>query len=183
MGIDGVGVGAAQVIVGYDPTSLRAVPDLHALGARLSELGELRSSTALNEKVGLLTLAGRLDEAWDVANAAVREARFGGDREQLLLARIRRAQVQQYMGRLDAALIELADCVAEAGAHEWHSAHAFALQHRGKVHFDRDDFVAAHKDFSEALAIRTRIHSPTDQIENSFLAVRVALSRLDGGPA
>ena len=37
----------------------------------------------------LLRLLGRLDEAYEVANEAVRQARFTGDREQLLGARIR----------------------------------------------------------------------------------------------
>ena len=51
----------------------------------------------------LLRLLGRLDEAYEVANEAVRQARFTGDREQLLGARIRRAQVLQYQGKYEEA--------------------------------------------------------------------------------
>ena len=63
----------------------------------------MRSLSALNEKAVLLRLLDRLDEAYQVANEAVRQARFTGDREQLLGARVRRAQVLQYQGKADEA--------------------------------------------------------------------------------
>src|SRR5690606_37279772 len=132
-----------------DPVSLREKVDLQALGARLDELGPLRSSAALNEKVGLLRLAGRLDEAMEVANAAVRMARFGGDREELVLARVRRAQVLQFLGKLDTALVDLSDCVTEAGSHDWPNAEAFALQNRGKVWFEMKEYEKALRDFRD----------------------------------
>lgn len=165
-----------SIVVGYDPVSLREKVDLAALGERLDELGELRSSTALNEKVGLLRLANRLDEAWDVANEAVRQARFGGDREALVFARVRRAQVQQYQGKLDAALVELSDCVTEARRHDWAAAESFALQHRGKVYFDQREFPAALRDFREALTIRVRIKAPSNQVDSSMVAIAVTES-------
>ncbi len=169
------------IVLGYDPSTLREKVDLVALGERLDELGEQRSAAALNEKVGLLRLAGRLDEAWDVANQAVRQARFGGDREQLVLARIRRAQVQQFMGRLDAALQELSDCAREAQAHGWQAAEGFALQHRGKVHFDRGEYPEALRDFKDALSIRVRIKASPDQVDSSMLAIAITESFMDGG--
>src|SRR5690606_15049751 len=116
--------------------TLREKVDLRAAGERLEELGELRTSAALNEKVTLLRLVGRLDEAWDTANEALRQARFSGDREELCLARIRRAQVQHYLGKLDTSLIELTSCVDEARGHDWAAAEATALHERGKVNFD-----------------------------------------------
>lgn len=167
-----------SIVLGYDPVTLRERVDLQALGARLEELGPLRSSEALNEKVGLLRLAGRLDEAMDVANAAVRMARFGGDREALLFARVRRAQVQQYQGRAESALVELSDCVAEASGHDWPDAEAFALQHRGKVYFDLDELDRALRDFRQAHTIRTRIQTSQHQIEASLVALTVTESML-----
>ncbi|WP_243855088.1 tetratricopeptide repeat protein [Diaminobutyricimonas sp. TR449] len=167
-----------SIVVGYDPVTLREKVDLAALGERLDELGNLRSSTALNEKVGLLRLANRLDEAWDVANEAVRQARFGGDREALVFARVRRAQVQQYQGKLDVALVELSDCVTESRRHDWSAAEAFALQHRGKVYFDQQEYQSALRDFREALTIRVRIKAPGNQIDSSMVAIAVTESFL-----
>ncbi|MDI2098521.1 tetratricopeptide repeat protein [Ruicaihuangia caeni] len=165
-----------SIVLGYDPVTLREKVDLQALGARLEEIGELRSTSALNEKVGLLRLAGQLDEALDVANAAVRLARFGGDREELVLARVRRAQVQQYQGKYETALVELTDCANEANAHDWPAAEAFALQHRGKVWFDQREYEKALRDFREALTIRVRIKASANQIDSSMVAVAVAES-------
>lgn len=171
----------SNIVLGYDPSTLREKVDLAAIGERLNELGEQRSAAALNEKVKLLRLAGQLDDAWDVANEAVRQARFGGDREQLLLARVRRAQVQQFMGKLDAALVELGDCVREANAHDWANAEAFALQHRGKVYFDQQEYKLALRDFRDALTIRVRIKSSPEQVDSSMVAIAIAESFLDGG--
>jgi len=169
-----------DIVVGYDPTTLREVADLRALGDRLAEIGEQRSSTALNEKVVLLRLAGRQDEAWDVANAAVRTARFGGDREQLVLARIRRAQVQQWMGRLDVAIVELSDCVTEANAHSWEAAEAMALHARGTAHFERREYPAALADLRAAQGICLRLQSSPEELESLKFAITVTESVIDG---
>lgn len=169
-----------SVIVGYDPVTLRERIDEAELNSRLDEIGDGRSRSMLGEKVGLLRLSGRLDEAWDVANEAVRQARFGGDREELVLARMRRAQVQQFLGKLDAALAELNDCVAEASAHDWPGTEAFGLQHRGKVRFEQGELDAALRDFRDALTIRVRIKSSPDQIDSSMIAIAVAESLLGG---
>jgi tetratricopeptide (TPR) repeat protein len=165
------------IVLGYDPDTLREQVDREALELRLEELGNGRSREILNERVGLLRIAGRLDEALDVANQALREARFGGDREQLLLARIRRAQVQQYLGKLDVALADLTACVTEARAHDWTAAEAFALQHRGKVQFELGQFDAAARDFRLAVSIRVRVKAPAEQVDSSMFALSVAESR------
>lgn len=166
------------IILGYDLITLREKVDAEAAEARLDELGELRSLEALGEKVGLLRVLERLDEALAVANEAVRQSRFTGDREQLLTARVRRAQVLQFQGKLDAALIELSDCVVEAKAHGWSTVEAFALQHRGKVNFDLEDYAAARADFNDALVIRVRDKAPSDQIDSSMVAIAVVESFL-----
>lgn len=166
------------VILGYDLITLREKVDLGAAEERLAELEGRRDMESLNERVGLLRLVGRLDDAWDAANESLRNVRFSGDREQLCLARIRRAQVQQFQRKLDAALIELTSCVDDARNHDWASTEAFALQHRGKVYFDQREYAAALSDFRTAAAIRTRIGAAADQIQSSLVAVAVAESYL-----
>jgi tetratricopeptide (TPR) repeat protein len=164
------------IVLGYDLITLREKVDEDAALGRLDELGELRSIDALGEKVGLLRILGRLDDALDVANEAVRQSRFTGDREQLIRARVRRAQVLQFLGKLDPALVDLTDCVDEALAHGWEDTEAFALQHRGKVHFDLHDYPAARSDFNDALKIRIRIKAPSEQVDSSMVAIAVVES-------
>lgn len=172
------GIRAVSIVLGYDLTTLREKVDLEAANARLAELVGLRDMASLNERVSLLRLVGRLDDAWDAANEALRNVRFTGDREQACFARIRRAQVQQFQGKLDAAQIELTSCVDDARNHDWASAEAFALQHRGKVHFDQRDYSSAINDFRTAATIRTRIGAPEEQIQSSLVAITVAESYL-----
>ena len=170
-----------SIVIGYDQVTLREQVDTLALEERLAEIGDGRSRAVLNEKVELLRLAARLEDAWDVANDAVRQARFGGDREELALARIRRAQVQQALGKPEAALVEMTSCVTEARAHDWASAEAFGLQARGKVHFELDNLHAAIRDFREALTIRVRIKSSPEEVDSSMIAISVVEALLDGG--
>lgn len=169
-----------SIITGYDMTTLREKVDLGAAAERLDELGALRSLSALNEKVVLLRLVGRLDDAFTIANEAVRQARFSGDREMALGARIRRAQVQQYQGKYPAALQELGLCVEEAQTHEWGALEATATLARGKVHFDTADYEAALADFKSAVFLMERQGASIDQLESSLVAVAVTESLLPG---
>lgn len=165
-----------SIITGYDMTTLREKVDERAVGERLDELGQLRSLSALNEKVVLLRLAGRLDEAFIIANEAVRQARFSGDREMALGARVRRAQVQQYQGKYAAALQELGLCVEEAQNHEWGALEATATLSRGKVHFEMADYESALVDFKAAVFLMERQGASIDQLESSLVAVAVTES-------
>jgi tetratricopeptide (TPR) repeat protein len=167
-----------SIITGYDMTTLREKVDLDAVNERLEELGKLRSLSALNEKVVLLRLSGQLDEAFIIANEAVRQARFSGDREQALGARIRRAQVQQYQGKYAAALQELSLCVEEAQTHEWGTLEATATLSRGKVHFEMKEFEPALVDFKAAVFLMERLGASIDQLESSLVAVAVTESFL-----
>jgi tetratricopeptide (TPR) repeat protein len=167
-----------SIIVGYDPITLREKVDLRAAGERLDEIGGQRNTEALNEKVTLLRLVGRLDEAWDMANDALRQARFSGDRQELCLARIRRAQVQHYLGKLDPAVIELTSCVDEARGHDWAAAEAAALHARGLVYYDQEELKAALLDFRTAVTIRVRIGAAADQVDASMVAIAIAESFL-----
>ena len=175
---NGVSERTVSIITGYDPRNLREKIDVQAASARLGELGQLRSLSALNEKVGLYRLLGRLDEAWTVANEAVRHTRFSGDREQLLGARIRRAQVQQYQGKLQAALSELSLCVDEARVHEWGPLEAASQLTRGKVLFDMGDYEAALVDFKATVFLYEKMGASLDQLESSLVAVAVTESFL-----
>jgi tetratricopeptide (TPR) repeat protein len=168
-----------SIILGYDPTTLRERVDLRAAGLRLDELGDLRSLSALNEKTVLLRLLGRLDEAMQIGNEAVRQARFTGDREQLLGARVRRAQVLQFQGRLEEAITELTGCVDEARAHEWTALEAFAIQNRGKAHFDAQEYDAALADVTAAVFLREKLGASPSEIESSLIAVAVVQSFAD----
>ncbi|CAG7844236.1 hypothetical protein USB125703_00462 [Pseudoclavibacter triregionum] len=170
----------APIILGYDPDTLRERIDVAAAEARLGQIQHLRSLAALNERVALLRMLGRLDEAFDDAQAAYRQSRFTGSREDALAARIRRAVVQQYQGKTDVALRELDGCVDEARTHEWLSLAAFALQHRGKTRYDRGELEPALADFEEALKLRTDSEAPADQIESSKFAIRAVRARLEG---
>jgi tetratricopeptide (TPR) repeat protein len=171
------------IILGYDPTTLREQVDVDAAQARLDELGDRRDTVSLGEKIGLLRMTGRVDDAWAMANEVVRLVRFTGDRSQLVLARMRRAQVLQARGKLDEALIEFNDCVAEAHMHDWASEEGFALQHRGKLLFELGRYADAARDFRDALTIRVRLHSSPDLIDASMIAISVAEAHLDGGPS
>ena len=166
------------IILGYDRETLREQVDLLAAGRRLDELENQRSLAALNEKAALLRMLDRIDDAWVIANEAVRLARFTGERETLLAARIRRAQVQQYRGKLDVALMELSGCVDEARAHDWSTLEAFALSQRGRVHFDRGEYRQALSDFEDAHAIRERDKAPTEQLDSTAIAMSVTRERL-----
>jgi tetratricopeptide (TPR) repeat protein len=169
-----------SIILGYDPTTLRERVDLSAASHRLDELGDQRSLSAITERAALLRLVGRLDEAWDSSNEALRLARFAGERTQITRARIRRAVVQQYQGRLVESLRELSDCVDEARTHGWTSVEAYALQHRGRVFFDQKDYTAALLDFRTSLLLRKKINSSTEQIEAVTIAIAVTETFVDG---
>lgn len=171
------------IILGYDPATLRERIDVDAAEARLTEVLAFRSLAAMNEQVALLRMLGRLDEAFDIAQAAYRQSRFTGAREDALAARIRRAQVQQYQGKLDVALTELSGCVDEAITHEWHEHAGFALQHRGKTRFDLGDYAGALADFERALEERERDGIPQNQVESTKFAIRATKAILDGTDA
>jgi predicted negative regulator of RcsB-dependent stress response len=126
----------------------------------------------------LLRLAGRLDEAWTVANEALRQARFSGDREMALGARIRRAQVQQYQGKYPAALQELGLCVEEAQTHEWTTLEAAATFARGRVLFDTGDFEGALADLKGTVFAMERQGASIDQLEGPLVGIAAAEARL-----
>lgn len=139
----------------------------------------MRSMAALCERAWLLKVAGRLDEALDVANQAVRLARFAANRHDLVEPRILRAQVLHFQGKLADAIAELTVCVDESEAHDWTALRAVALQNRGKVSFEAGDLTEALNDFHTAADLRRRLGAPEDQLEASRLAIAATESLLE----
>ena len=164
------------IITGYDAVTLREKVDLPAAAERLDDLGKLRSLSALNEKVTLLRLLDRLDEAFEIANQALRQARFTGDRQDFVLCRIRRAQVMQFQGKLEEAASELTQCVLESETHEWNLTAAFARETRGKVHFEQDELEGALADFTAAVFLREKAGASPEELESALIAVAVVES-------
>lgn len=170
------------LILGYDPETLRETVDLIEVGRRFDELGELRSRDALCERAWLFKVTGRIDDALDQANQALRLARFTGERRDIQRPRLLRATVLQAAGRLDEADAELSACIDDAHVHEWRVHEAIGLQHRGKVRFEQGAYEAALADFRAALALREDAGAPADQLESTRFAIAVVEARLRAAP-
>ncbi|KZE89329.1 hypothetical protein [Microbacterium sp. TNHR37B] len=161
-------------ILGYDAETLRELVDPRQCKDRLDELGDQRSLPALLERVWLLKVLDRLDDALVVSEQSVRVARMGGTRKDLLRARILHATVLQHRGAFAAAVQELTTCAEEAEGQGWSALAAFAVQHRGKVHYDAQNFAAARADFKRALFLRQESGAPEEQLESTLLAIDAA---------
>ena len=161
-------------ISGYDPDTLRERVNPSECRERLDEIGEQRSLPALLERVWLLKVLDRPEDALVVSEQSVRVARMAGTRKDLLRARILHATVLQARGAYAAAEQELTTCAAEAEGQGWAGIAAFAHQHRGKVHFDAGDYDAARKDFKRALFLRQESGATEDQLESVLLAIDAA---------
>lgn len=167
-------------IKGYDADTLREVIDVHECRERLAELGDQRSLPALLERVWLLKVVDKLDDALVVSEQSVRVARMGGPRKDLLRARVLHASVLQFRGAYAAAVQELTTCAEEAEGQRWSALAAFAYQHRGKVYFDAADYVNARADFKRALFLRQEAGAPEDQLESTLIAIEAAERRRAG---
>lgn len=113
-----------------------------------------------------------------MANEALRQSRFTGNRKRAVASRIRRAQVLQFQGKLDEAASELTHCLLDSEVHEWTRLAAYARQHRGKVHFDQGNFDDALADFTEAVLLRKKDGADADELDSSLLAVAAVEARL-----
>jgi tetratricopeptide (TPR) repeat protein len=164
-------------IKGHDPESLREIVDPRQCEKRLDEIAGQRSLPDLLEQVWLLKVLGRLDEALDVAEHAVRQARMAGTRRDLLRARILHATVLQCRGAYPAAIAEMTTCGEEAEGQGWIGIAAFAYQHRGKTHYDAGDYVSARADFKRTLFLRQESGADDDQLQSTLLAIDAAERR------
>lgn len=158
-------------IKGYDPETLRELVDAGACKERLDEIGDQRSLPAMLERVWLLKVLDRLDDALVLSEQVVRHARMAGTRKDLLRARVLHATVLQYRGAYPAAIHELNRCTEEADGQDWKALSAFAHQHRGKVHYDAGSIAAARADFKRALFLRQEAGAAEEQLESLLLAI------------
>ena len=158
-------------IRGYDPETLREKVEPRQCKERLDEIGEQRSLPALLERVWLLKVLGRPEDALVLSEQSVRVARMAGTRKDLLRARILHASVVQVRGAYAAAEQELTMCADEAEGQGWAAIAAFAYQHRGRVHYDAGDFDLARSDFKRALFLRQETGAADDQLESTLLAI------------
>lgn len=161
-------------IHGYDPDTLREITDSRECAERLEEIGSQRSLPALLERTWLLKVLDRFDEALTVSEQSVRVARMAGTRRDLLRARILHATIQQCRGAFAAAEQELTMCAEEAEGQGWAGIAAFALQHRGKVHYDEGEYDAARTDFKRALFLRQNAGASDGELESTLLAIDAA---------
>jgi tetratricopeptide (TPR) repeat protein len=169
-------------IHGYDADTLREIVDPRQCEERLAEIGPQRSLPALLERVWLLKVLGRAEEALPLSEQSVRVARMAGTRKDLLRARILHATILQARGSFAAAHQELTTCAEEAEGNAWSGIAAFALQHRGKVSYDAGDYDDARRDFKRALFLRQDSGAPDEQLESTLLAIDAADRRRASAP-
>ncbi|HEY7200584.1 MAG TPA: tetratricopeptide repeat protein [Candidatus Dormibacteraeota bacterium] len=174
-----------------DPETLRDVPDdpaavdvsIAALRARLAAPGlapadELELRARLG---GEARLAGRLDLAVEVLDAALALAERHGTPRQRLLARVRLAHARQWRREWAESDALFARCLAdvESAPDLDDRARAFVLQHAGKNHFDQGRWPEAAELFARALALRQAAGDEA-LAESSRQAVDTARGRLTG---
>lgn len=164
-------------IRGYDRETLREIVDHDECATRLAEIENQRSLPALLERVWLLKVLDRLDEALVLADETVRQARMAGTRKDVLRARVLHATVLQHRGAHAAAEQELAACVDEAEGNRWLSIAAFANQHRGKNAYDAGDFETARDSFKQSLFLRREAGADDRDLETVLLAIEAAERR------
>lgn len=161
-------------IRGYDAETLREIVDARECKDRLDEIGEQRSLPALLERVWLLKVLDRLEDALVISEQSVRVARMAGTRKDLLRARILHASVVQSRGAFAAAEQELSMCVDEAEGQGWSGIAAFAYQHLGRARYAEGNFDAARKDFKRALFLRQDSGANDEQLQPILLAIDAA---------
>lgn len=167
-------------IKGYDPQTLRELVDQAECAERLTAIEKQRSLPALLERVWLLKVLDRLDEALTLSDESVRVARMAGTRKDVLRSRVLHATVLQYRGAYAAAEQELATCASEAEGQNWASIAAFAHQHHGKNAYDAGDFNEARESFKRALFLRREAGAADPELETALLAIDAAEKRQSG---
>lgn len=165
--------------LGFDPVTLEERFDVDAAQRRLDEVGEDRSVAALGERIGLLRVTGRTDEAHEIATEALRQARLAGDREPLARVKVARAQLLRAEGKYEQAIHELSDSIAEAQSSGWHGIAAAARRQRALVHVALGEYDAARVDLNESLAILIKDPAAAArEIDVTMIAVGALLDRV-----
>jgi len=166
--------------LGFDPVSLAERFDVAGAQRRLDELADERSISALTEKIGLLRVTGRLEEAHEVATEALRQARLAGDREPLCRVKVARAQLLREEGKHEQAIHELSDSIVEATSSGWSGVVADARRQRALVRIALDEPESAREDLSEALAVLVRGNAAPREIDVTMYLVGALLDRAGG---
>lgn len=167
-------------IRGYDSETLREQVDQVECAQRLAEIEEQRSLPALLERVWLLKVLERLDEALALSDESVRVARMAGTRKDVLRSRVLHATILQNRGAHAAADQELATCATEAEGQGWAGIAAFAYQHQGRNAFECGDFELARESFKQALFLRREAGAPDAELETVLLAIEASERRRSG---
>lgn len=170
-------------IRGYDSETLREIVDTAACAERLAEIETQRSLPALLERVWLLKVLDRLDEALELSEEAVRQARMAGTRKDVVRARVLHATVLQHRGAHAAAEQVLMTCAEEAEGQRWAHVAAFAHQHRGKNALDAGDFELAKESFKRSLFLRRETGAADAALESVLVALETVERRRVGEPA
>ncbi|KNY07776.1 hypothetical protein [Microbacterium sp. GCS4] len=166
-----------SVIRGYDRDSLRELVDPEECAARLAEIESQRSLPALLERVFLLKVLNRLDEALALADDTVRQARMAGTRRDVIRARVLHATVLQNRRAHAAAEQELATCASEAEGQRWVSIAAFAHHHHGRNAYEAGDYDTARESFKQSLFLRREAGADDRELETVLLAIEAAERR------
>lgn len=164
-------------IRGYDQETLRELVDLDECATRLAEIESQRSLPAMLERVWLLKVLDRLDEALSLSEETVRQARMAGTRKDVLRARVLHATILQYRGAHAAADQELTTCASEAEGQGWAGIAAFAHQHRGKNAYESGDFDVARDSLKQSLFLRRQAGAEDHELEVALLAIEAAERR------
>lgn len=154
------------------------VDDVAAAKARLAYLADRPDLASRGERVALLRVLGRLEEAEREGRAAYDLARRHGTPRQRVAALIRLAHVIQYQRRWAEADAMFDEAVAMARRLDDPLMEAFAHQHAGRNFVDQGRYAEAVAAFREALALRERHGAPRDRLESTRGALRVAEARL-----
>lgn len=166
-----------NLIQGYDPDTLREIVRPSECMVRLEEIESQRSIPALLERVWLLKVLDRLDDALVVSEEAVRQARMAGTRKDLLRARVLHATVLQNRGAHAAADQELAHVATEAEGQGWGGIAAFAHQHHGKNAYDAGEYEQARESFKRSLFLRRAAGADDRDLEIALRAIDAAERR------
>jgi len=146
--------------------------------AYLSHIDGRADLASRGQRVSLLRLLGRLDEAEAEASAALAQARRDGSPRDELGALIRLAHVVQWQRRWEEADRLFAEAIERAERLGDDLYTAFALQHAGRNHIDQGRLDKAIESFENALALRVAVDAPEDQLSSTREALQVARARL-----
>jgi len=163
--------------LGFDRVTLAERFDTAAAQRRLDEIADFRGLVELVEKIGLLTALDRVEDARSTATEAMRQARFGNDREPLMQAKIANSRLLRAEGRNEQSISELTDVIIEAETLGRPDLVADALRQRALCRLALDEAEPARADLNEALAVLVRANASPREIDTTMIAVGALLDR------